>query len=279
MTRIINVDEIVKRIKEDLTEGFSEFFSKHGRMPSLVSIIIGDSKEAAVYANAKARSGKRMGVDVSIKNINPSIGQEKIEEEIRKISWDPGVDGIILENPVPKGLDYISLLSCISPLKDVDCMTPYNQGLIAMKSPVVLPATAGAVNQILLENYPEIRDVVIINRSVVVGKPLAMILINRDCTVTVCHSKTLNIREKTKNAEVVVVAVGKENFLGADYVNQSSVVIDVGINSTEDGIRGDANFASLNGFVTAITPVPGGVGKLTSVKIFQNLKHLMDFRK
>ena len=279
MTRIVGVDESVSRIREDLSEGFSRFLSDQGRKPSLASVIIGDSKEAAVYAQAKARSGRKMGVDVSIRNIDPSAGQEKIEEEIRKISSDKEVDGIILENPVPGGLNYISLLSCISPMKDVDCMTPYNQGLIAMKSPVVLPATADAVNQILLENFPEIRDVVIINRSVVVGKPLSMILLNRDCTVTVCHSKTANLKEKTKNGGAVVVAVGHENFLTRDYVTDESVVIDVGINSTANGIRGDADFESLNGFVRAITPVPGGVGKLTSVKIFQNLRHLMDQKK
>jgi methylenetetrahydrofolate dehydrogenase (NADP+)/methenyltetrahydrofolate cyclohydrolase len=279
MTRIIGVDDSVSRIRAELSKGFAEFLSERGRMPSLVSVIIGDSKEAAVYAQAKARSGRRIGVDVAIRIMDPSAGQEKIEEEIRKISSDNSVDGIILENPVPAGLNYISLLSCISPLKDVDCMTPYNQGLIAMKSSVVLPATADAVNQILLENFPEIRDVAIINRSVVVGKPLSMILLNRDCTVTVCHSKTVKLREKTKNAEAVIVAVGHEKFLTRDYVGEDSVVIDVGINSTENGIRGDADFDSLNGFVKAITPVPGGVGKLTSVKIFQNLKHLMDQKK
>ena len=279
MTRIVGVDDSVNRITEDLSKGFSEFLSEHGRMPTLVSVIIGNSREAAVYARAKARSGKKIGVDVSIRNIDPSAGQEKIQEEIGKISSDKEVDGIILENPVPAGLNYISLLSCISPMKDVDCMTPYNQGLIAMKAPVVLPATADAVNQILLENFPEIRDVAIINRSVVVGKPLSMILLNRDCTVTVCHSKTVNLMEKTKNAGAVVVAVGHENFLTRDYVTEESVVIDVGINSTANGIRGDADFESLNGFVRAITPVPGGVGKLTSVKIFQNLRHLMDQKK
>ena len=279
MTRIITVDESVNRIRRELTEVFSRFLTEKGRMPSLVSLIIGDSREANVYAQAKVRSGRRIGVDVSIRNMGPSAGQEKIEEEIRKLSSNTQVDGIILENPVPAGLNYISLLSCISPLKDVDCMTPYNQGLITMKSPVVLPATADAVNQILLENFPEIKDVVIINRSVVVGKPLAMMLINRDCTVTVCHSKTVNLREKTKGAGAVVVAVGHENFLGTDYVNKESVVIDVGINSTENGVRGDADFTSLNGFVKAITPVPGGVGKLTSVKIFQNLERLMGLGK
>lgn len=279
MTRIITVDESVNRIRRELTEVFSRFLTEKGRMPSLVSLIIGDSREAKVYAQAKVRSGRRIGVDVSIRNMDPSAGQEKIEEEIRKLSSNPQVHGIILENPVPAGLNYISLLSCISPLKDVDCMTPYNQGLITMKSPVVLPATADAVNQILLENFPEIKDVVIINRSVVVGKPLAMMLINRDCTVTVCHSKTVNLREKTKGAGAVVVAVGHENFLGTDYVNKESVVIDVGINSTENGVRGDADFTSLNGFVKAITPVPGGVGKLTSVKIFQNLERLMGLGK
>lgn len=279
MTRIITVDESVNRIRRELTEVFSKFLTEKGRMPSLVSLIIGDSREANVYAQAKVRSGRRIGVDVSIRNMGPSAGQEKIEEEIRKLSSNTQVDGIILENPVPAGLNYISLLSCISPLKDVDCMTPYNQGLITMKSPVVLPATADAVNQILLENFPEIKDVVIINRSVVVGKPLAMMLINRDCTVTVCHSKTVNLREKTKGAGAVVVAVGHENFLGTDYVNKESVVIDVGINSTENGVRGDADFTSLNGFVKAITPVPGGVGKLTSVKIFQNLERLMGLGK
>lgn len=279
MTRIITVDESVNRIRRELTEVFSKFLTEKGRMPSLVSLIIGDSREANVYAQAKVRSGRRIGVDVSIRNMGPSAGQEKIEEEIRKLSSNTQVDGIILENPVPAGLNYISLLSCISPLKDVDCMTPYNQGLITMKSPVVLPATADAVNQILLENFPEVTDVVIINRSVVVGKPLAMMLINRDCTVTVCHSKTVNLREKTKGAGAVVVAVGHENFLGTDYVNKESVVIDVGINSTENGVRGDADFTSLNGFVKAITPVPGGVGKLTSVKIFQNLERLMGLGK
>ena len=279
MTRIVGVDESVSRIREELSKGFSRFLSEHGRKPSLVSVIIGDSREAAVYARAKARSGMKIGVDVSIRNIDPSAGQEKIEAEIRKISSEGEVDGIILENPVPSGLNYISLLSCISPMKDVDCMTPYNQGLISMKAPVVLPATADAVNQILLENFPDIRDVAIINRSVVVGKPLSMILLNRDCTVTVCHSKTVNLTDKTKNAGAVVVAVGHENFLTRDYVTEESVVIDVGINSTDRGIKGDADFESLNGFVRAITPVPGGVGKLTSLKIFQNLKHLMDRKK
>jgi methylenetetrahydrofolate dehydrogenase (NADP+)/methenyltetrahydrofolate cyclohydrolase len=276
LTKIISVDETVNGIREDLKEWSSKFLSVHGRMPSLVSIIIGDSKEADVYAQSKVRSGRRIGVEVTARNIDPDLGQKKIEDEIRKLSDDSRIDGIILENPVPKELNYISLLSCISPLKDVDCMTPYNQGLISMKSQIVLPATAAAVDQILKENFPEVRDVAIINRSVVVGKPLSMILLNRDCTVTVCHSKTRDLGKKCASAEAVVVAVGHENFLTRDYVTDNSVVIDVGINSTQNGIKGDADFDSLNGFVRAITPVPGGVGKLTSIKIFQNLKLLMD---
>ena len=276
LTQIISVDETVNRIREDLRENFSGFLLKNGRKPSLVSVIIGDSKEAEVYAQAKSRSGKRIGVDVTLRNIDPAMGQRRIEDEIRKLSQDVNVDGIILENPVPGELDYLSILSCISPLKDVDCMTPYNQGLIAMKSGVVFPATADAVDQILRENFPDARDVTIINRSVVVGKPLSMILLNRDCTVTVCHSKTRDLEKKCRDADAIVVAVGHENFLTRNYVTENSIVIDVGINSTGNGIKGDADFASLIGYVKAITPVPGGVGKVTSIKIFQNLKYLIE---
>ena len=259
---IINCKDLSKRIKEKAKE------EAKGENLSLHTIIAGENEASMVYAKSKIKTLKKLGMRGEIHHVDSERELLNLLDDLAK---NDDVHGIMVEFPLPKEYDAMKIRSAISPIKDVDGMNPVNYGTLLLGEEILVPNTPRAVIKIL-EEVTELRgkDVTIINRTPVVGKPLSLLLLNRDATPTICHSKTKNLKEKTENADIVVVAVGKPKFLKEDMIREGSIVIDVGINVVDGKIVGDADFESLES-KTKITPVPGGVGAVTTACMVENL--------
>ncbi|MEM0155967.1 MAG: bifunctional 5,10-methylenetetrahydrofolate dehydrogenase/5,10-methenyltetrahydrofolate cyclohydrolase [Thermoplasmataceae archaeon] len=279
MTEQILGGPLAERMVESLKARVTSL-KDHGIDPHLFLVQVGSDEATETYVRAKVKRGNKIGIKVSHQKFDVGITYEKLIEEINSISLDEEVSGVMVENPLPKHLDFFKVVENIPFYKDVDGMTATNQGMIALRNEFLVPATAAAVVELISDvKPPQGSSVAIINRSPIVGKPLAMMLINRDFTVTVCHSKTPDIRKITKASDIIVPAVGKLNFLDRSYVSENSIIVDVGINAVENGIKGDANYEELNGFVRAITPVPGGVGPLTATLIMENTVRAAEYKR
>ncbi|MCL4453825.1 MAG: bifunctional 5,10-methylenetetrahydrofolate dehydrogenase/5,10-methenyltetrahydrofolate cyclohydrolase [Candidatus Thermoplasmatota archaeon] len=237
--------------------------------PVLRLLQVGNDSASTIYANSKIKRGRKLGIDVELEKFD-TINQSAFVDHVKSINARNDINGIMIESPLPEGMNFYDAVNNISFYKDSDGMTAYNQGNLAMKNEMIAPATARAVIDILEYYKVEGKNACIINRSPVVGRPLAMLLLNRDYTVTVCHSKTSDLRAVCRENDVIIVAVGISGFLDSSYVTEESSVIDVGINYSGEKIYGDADFPSLEGTVKNITPVPGGVGIVTATDIFEN---------
>ncbi len=259
---IINCKELANKIKKRAVE------EAGGKKLVLHAIIAGEDKASIVYAKSKIKTLRKLGFDGEIDKVN---SEREMLKKIEELNGRDDVHGIMVEFPLPKRYDAIKVHSAISPIKDVDGMNPVNYGYLLLGHEILTPNTPRAVIRIL-ESITDIegKNVVIINRTPVVGKPLAMMLLNRHATPTVCHSKTKNLKEKTKSADIVVVAVGHANFLTADMVRDDTIVIDVGINVVDGKLQGDADFEAIEK-KAKITPVPGGVGAVTTACMVENL--------
>ncbi len=241
----------------------------HGIEPELKLIQVGNDSASTIYANAKIKRGKKLGINVTLDKYD-AIDERGLASIIKKHSENVNIHGIMIESPLPYNIDYNKIIRNVPYYKDTDGLNPYNLGNLDLRNESIAPATARAVIDIL--EYYGFMDgnVCIINRSAVVGRPLSMMLLNRNYTVTLCHSKTPNIQEISVRSNVIVVAVGKKNFLNEKYITDKSIVVDVGINYENNHIYGDADFDGINKIVKAITPVPGGVGPVTATDIFHN---------
>ena len=259
---IINCKELAKEIKERAK------IESQGKKLNLHTIIAGHDEASIVYAKSKIKTLRKLGMDGFIHNVE---NEKEMLNLINDLNEDNNVHGIMVEFPLPKEYDELKIRSAISPIKDVDGMNPINYGYLLLKNEIMIPNTPRAIIKIL-ERVTELRgkDVLIINRTPVVGKPLALMLLNRDATPTICHSKTKNLGDKIKKSDIVVVAVGKPGFLKADMVREGSIVIDVGINVVNGKIVGDAEFEEIEK-KAMITPVPGGVGSVTTACMVENL--------
>ncbi len=259
---IINCKKIAKGIRENAVR------EAKGKKLNLHTIIAGNDEASLVYAKSKIKTLRKLGMDGEIHNVE---NENEILSLIESLNEDNNVHGIMVEFPLPEGYDTMKIRTAISPIKDVDGMNPINYGYLLLKKEILVPNTPRAIIKIL-ETITDLRekDVTIINRTPVVGKPLALMLLNRDATPTICHSKTRNLREKTKNSDIVVVAVGRPGFLKEDMVREGAIVVDVGINVVNDKIVGDAKFEEIEK-KAKITPVPGGVGTVTTSCMVENL--------
>lgn len=279
MARLIEGKSLADEKMNELAHRIQRMKEDHGRVPSLKLLQVGDVEESSIYARAKIKRGKKIGAEVTLEKLPGDITESELREAIEKYGKDPEVNGMMVETPLPKSMNFFSIVESIPYYKDVDGMTPFNHGRISLNNEFLNPATPSSVVMLIEKEKVNIGEMVtIINRSPIVGKPLSHMLLNRNFTVNVCHSKTVDLREVSKRSKVVVVAVGRENFLDRSYVTDKSIVIDVGINYSEKGISGDANFDDLKDYVEAITPVPGGVGPLTATFIFENLVKATEFQ-
>lgn len=275
---IIDGNGIANVLMDELKAQFQGIMDKTGKVPKLIIIRVGDDEGSRIYAEAKVKRSKKLGIDASVMHY-PAITKEELTDVVKKLGADSTVNGIMIENPLPKDIDFYEIADMIPFYKDVDGTSSANQGRIVNRREFLTPATATAVVKII-ENYPDLaRSIVtIVNRSPVVGRPLSQMLLNRDYTVSLVHTKTPSITAFTKRSDIVVAAVGKAKFFDDEMIGPDATVIDVGINYVEGKIVGDANFEVLSKWVKRITPVPGGVGAVTATLIFENLLKAFEYQ-
>ncbi len=246
---------------------YSEIKEKFSHLKPRVAIMVATKDESSLtYLRSKVKRMNKYGIDVNVLELDESITTDEFLKHLNNLNDDESIDGIFIEMPLPPQIDYYKVVTTICPRKDIEGISPWNLGKIFYGKDELAPSTASAVIRILEHYGIEIsgKRAVVMGRSVVVGKPVAMMLTNRHATTTVIHSRTKNPKEITSQADILVVAIGKANYVKRDFVKPGAVVIDVGINVVGDKIVGDVDFEDVKDVVSAITPVPGGVGTVTT---------------
>ena len=273
MAVLIDGKSIAAKVRSELREQVTAMARELKKRPALAVIIVGEDPASQLYVRNKQRACEDVGILSEIYTLGENVSQESLEYIINSLAERRDIDGILLQLPLPKGLDAERALRCIPPEKDVDAFHPENVGHIMRGDYRFLPCTPAGVME-LLSRYDidvEGKDCVVIGRSDIVGKPMAMLLLHKGGTVTICHSRTKNLAEHTRRADILVSAVGKAGFVTADMVKEGAVVIDVGINRGADGkLCGDVDFAAGEPKAGYITPVPGGVGPMTVAMLMKN---------
>lgn len=270
---IINGKEVATLIKKMIAQKIEQNYIKAGKqVPTLACVLVGDNPASKVYVANKEKACTMVGINSVVKKLPADATQEQVAEVISSLNEDKNISGILLQLPLPKHLDENALINLISPTKDVDGLTDLNLGRLFAGKHIVAPCTATGIIDLLDHYNLEIagKRAVVIGRSLLVGKSVANLLEQRNATVTVCHSKTENLAEITHQADILVVAIGKPNYVTADMVKDGAVVIDVGINRLATGLVGDVDFANVKDKTSYITPVPGGVGPMTIAELLQN---------
>ena len=273
MAKIIDGKEISAQIRAEISEKVKEYNTKTGKLPGLAVIIVGENPASQVYVRNKKRACEQVGFNSWVYEMPENTTQDELNALIDKLNEDSAVHGILVQLPLPEHLDEEQVILRIKPEKDVDAFHPYNVGRITIGNPKFLPCTPAGIMELLHRSNIEIfgKECVVIGRSNIVGKPMALLLLSENGTVTVCHSKTKDLKEVCKRADILVVAIGKANFVTADMVKEGAVVIDVGMNKNAEGkLTGDVDFASVSEVASYITPVPGGVGPMTITMLLQN---------
>jgi methylenetetrahydrofolate dehydrogenase (NADP+)/methenyltetrahydrofolate cyclohydrolase len=253
--------------------------AKCKRTPKLAALQIGDNASSAVYVKAQKKAAEALGIEYELKVAPDTATQVEAENIIKKMNKDANITAIILQLPVPKGIDAKRLINLISPLKDAESMTPENLGKIVSGQYKIGPCTAMAVMELLESTKVNLygKEAVVVGHSEIVGKPLALMLLNRFATTTVCHIATGErgvLPEHVKRAEILIAAVGKPGIIKGDWIKDGAIVIDVGINRVGDKILGDVEFEAASQRASYITPVPGGVGPLTTTMLMRNTVEL-----
>jgi methylenetetrahydrofolate dehydrogenase (NADP+) / methenyltetrahydrofolate cyclohydrolase len=272
--RIIDGKAIAKAVEGRLALGVQETTKALGRPPRLVVVLVGDDAGSQVYVKRKAEAASRLGIDSETKRLPATASQAEVAATLQALADDRRIDGILLQLPLPNGLDPDPLLRLIPPQKDVDGFHPTNVGGLAAGKGTLLPCTPQGVLEILDHEKIKLEgaEVCIVNHSNVVGKPLALLLLNRNASVDVCHKFTKDLGAHTRRADILITATGVAGLIGKDHIKRGATVIDVGIARAPDGsIRGDVRFDEAKEVAGAITPVPGGVGPLTVAMLMQNV--------
>lgn len=272
MAKIIDGKALAQSIKENIAREV-DALKENGVTPGLAVILVGDDPASKVYVNNKKKACAQVGI-YSEEYLLPADTDEKtLLNLIAKLNADKNISGVLLQAPIPPHLDYRKISETISPDKDVDAFHPYNVGKIMIGDFDFVPCTPAGIIELIKSTGTEIagKNCVVIGRSNIVGKPQAMLLLKENGTVTVCHSKTKDIASFTRNADILVVAVGKAGFVNGDMIKPGAVVIDVGMNRNAEGkLCGDVDFASAEPVAAYITPVPGGVGPMTVTMLLKN---------
>jgi len=264
-----------KEIQQKRLKALERKIAKLEHKPVLVIIQIGDNKESQVYINQKIKFGKLIGIPVEYYQLESDVTLEFVQKLISDFNNDEDIQGIIVQLPVPKKLQKVQfeIIDAIAPEKDVDGLTSTNLKKLLSNEKGLTPATAKGVCAMLEESKIDVagKHVVIVGRSVLVGRSLSQLLLNKDATVTVCHSKTKNLASITKQADILITATGSPGLITKNHVSKGQVVIDVGITSTGELLEGDVDFEEVSKIVAHISPVPGGVGPMTVLSLFENL--------
>lgn len=254
-----------KKLSLILQEDLKEKINKLSNSPNLTVVMVGEDKASKIYVKNKEKIAKKMGIDTNTIYLNSETTTDELLSIIERLNKDKSVNGILVQLPLPKHIDENLVLEKISPLKDVDGFHPKNLGKLMINNASMIPCTPLGIIK-LLDFYNidlEGKNVVILGRSNIVGKPMLHLLLQKNATVTITHSYTKNLKDITKKADILIVAIGKSNFVTKEYIKDNAIIVDVGINRVDNKIMGDVDFNSVKDKVSFITPVPGGVGPLT----------------
>jgi methylenetetrahydrofolate dehydrogenase (NADP+) / methenyltetrahydrofolate cyclohydrolase len=276
---IIDGKAIAARVRADVAEQVRAFREQTGRVPGLATVLVGDDPASAVYVANKQRACAEVGMTPFDVRLPADAAPERVAEELAALSADEKVSGILLQLPVPAHLDGPALTNSIPPEKDVDGLTPLSTGLLSLGLPGLRPCTPQGILELLDSAGAELEgaEAVVVGRSNLLGKPMAQLLLERNATVTICHSRTRELREVCARADVLIAAVGRPRLIGEGFVKPGAVVIDVGTNrltpeqaGNKSGLVGDVDFEAAARVASAITPVPGGVGPMTVAYLLRN---------
>lgn len=278
---ILDGKAIAKQVQAEIADRVKALIQSGKRAPRLAAVQVGEDPASSVYIRNKRLACQRLGIEDDYRALDATTTELQLLNLIGELNNDERVSGILVQLPLPASIDAVRVLDAISPKKDVDCFHPTNVGLLSQGRPRFMPCTPFGVQQILHRSGVSVagKHVVILGRSEIVGKPLGLLLVQRDgplgpssvnATVTIAHSQTANLAALTRSADIVVAAIGKARFLKADMVRPGAVVVDVGINREGDTIVGDVDYGPVSEIASAITPVPGGVGPLTVTMLMEN---------
>lgn len=273
MAELIIGKLVSAEVRKSLQNEIKEFISETGVTPGLAVILVGNNPASAVYVRNKHKACLEVGINSYEITMPEETTEEELLSKINELNQDKNVHGILVQLPLPKHISEDKVINSISPEKDVDAFHPANVGKIVSGKYDFIPCTPAGVMELLHFYNVEIsgKECVVIGRSNIVGKPMALLLLAENGTVTICHSRTKDLKEVTKRADILVVAIGKANFVTADMVKPGAVVIDVGINRLDDGkLAGDVDFDAVSEVASMITPVPGGVGPMTITMLLKN---------
>jgi methylenetetrahydrofolate dehydrogenase (NADP+)/methenyltetrahydrofolate cyclohydrolase len=270
--RIIDGKAVAAAVRARVTGEVTSFEAEHGRTPLLVTVIVGDDPASEVYVKGKHRACGEVGMRSLHHGLPAETTQDELLGLVGELNRDPDVDGILVQLPVPEQIDPDRIIAEIDPAKDVDGLTPINAGRLAQGMPGLVSCTPSGVMELLRHEGIELEGVeaVVVGRSKLVGIPVARLLLAANATVTSCHSRTRDLPAVCRRADVLIAAVGVPRLLGADAIKPGAVVIDVGVNRTDDGLVGDVDFEAAAEVAAAITPVPGGVGPMTIAMLLVN---------
>ena len=270
MGQLINGKEVAAKVKEEIKNFVDNRKEKGLKLPKIASILVGEDGGSIYYMNSQEKAAVTLGVGF----LRVELKEESTDviNTIKKLNEDDSVQGIILQLPLPKHLNEKKIIREISVKKDIDCLTFESQGKLYMGEPGFLPCTPNSVVTLIKSLNIDLngKNVVVLGRSNIVGKPVAQLLLNENATVTICHSRTKDLKEVCKRADILVVAIGRPKFIDESYVNENAVVIDVGTSRFEGKITGDVDFDKVIDKCSALTPVPGGVGALTTTLLIKN---------
>jgi methylenetetrahydrofolate dehydrogenase (NADP+)/methenyltetrahydrofolate cyclohydrolase len=275
---ILDGKKLAKQLQSELREEVADFIGNSGFAPTLAAVLVGENPASEIYIRHKRQACEAIGMESRLHRLPASVSQDELLALITKLNKakDEPVHGILVQLPLPAQIDTSRILQAVSPAKDVDAFHPENVGRLMQGNPRFLPCTPLGIQQLLIRGGIATagKHVVVVGRSDIVGKPIAMMLVQRgqgaDATVTICHSRTHNLPEVTRLADILIVAIGSAKFVKAEMVKPGAVVIDVGMNRTEEGLCGDVDFAGVSQVAGYITPVPGGVGPLTVTMLLHN---------
>lgn len=269
---IISGKELSRSLKDGMKVEVENLEKQYGRRPCLMVVIVGDNPASRSYVRGKIKATEYVGMDGHLIELPEDCPEERLLQEIAALNNDPQVDGILVQLPLPKHIDEEKVIAAIAPEKDVDGFHPENVARLWLNQPCILPCTPKGIIALLDKAGVEIagKKAVVVGRSNIVGKPVAKLLLDRNATVTIAHSRTQDLPAVCREADILVAAVGRAQMITADYVKPGAAVIDVGINRVNDRLVGDVDFDSVAPVAGAITPVPGGVGPMTITMLMQN---------
>jgi methylenetetrahydrofolate dehydrogenase (NADP+) / methenyltetrahydrofolate cyclohydrolase len=270
--QIIDGKAVAARVRAEVATGVQEYVAEHGRAPGLATVLVGDDPASAVYVGNKQKASAEVGIQGFDHRLPADAPEEEVIALIERLNADDEVNGILCQLPVPPHMDGVKLTGLIDPMKDVDGLTPISVGLLSLGREGLRSCTPEGVLLLLDEAGAQLEggEAVVIGRSNLFGKPMAQLLLNANATVTICHSRTRDLPEVCRRADVLIAAVGRARMVKRDWVKPGAVVIDVGLNRTDEGLAGDVAFDEVAEVASAITPVPGGVGPMTVACLLRN---------